>query len=217
MKDYSVNSNDRENYILSYEIKNGEIEVKVADGTVGTVPYRKENEEWIIRKMENQALNARVAPFPVIDKVFAIIQPLLLPLSVFNFVVAGGLLNGIALAIILGGTIYYPANWIRYMMKEKDIVKLKYFLENKQELNDYVENEENVLFNVSDKAKLQIMKEQYLSHQSFNINNIDNYSLEDLVKIKKNIENLKKSMEIDDSKDCSEKYLSLRIKPNKKH
>jgi len=58
MLDYSLNDNEKENFILNYEINGDEIKVNVASGDEYSVPYTKENEENIIKKMEEQISNA---------------------------------------------------------------------------------------------------------------------------------------------------------------
>lgn len=190
MKDYSTNSYDQKKYILSYKIENGKIVAKLASGELYTIPYNEENEQAVISKMEMQARNATTKPLQVMDKVLSITQPLILPIAIANFINNVGWFYGIILAVILGGAIVHPAKRIINAIKERDIRKLNYFLDNQQELNDNVDKSENMLLNVSKKAVEQIKSEQSHERKPFSINNIDNYSLKDLRTLKENIERI---------------------------
>lgn len=193
MKDYSIDSNDRNSYILSYKIENEKIVAKLANGEFYIVPDNKENEQAVISKMEIQALNAKVKPIETIEKILLILLPLSLPSAILNFIDYGGWFFGISLVIIIQVAIVYPAKHIINAAKKRDIKKLNYFLDNQQELNDNIEKNENVLQNVSKKAVDQIKSEQNQGKKPLNINNIDNYSLKDLKILKKNIEKISSS------------------------
>ena len=108
----------------------------------------------------------------------------MLPIAIMNFVNNGGWFYGMFLAIIVEGAIYYPAKTIINAIKKRDIKKLNYFLDHKEELN------ENIKLGVSKKAIKQIELQKSKNKQPFNINNIDNYSLSDLKALRENIERI---------------------------
>ena len=190
MKDYSLNYDDSKKFILSYKIENGKIVAKLASGELYTVPYSEENENKIISRMEEQARYAHPKPLKVFDKILAISQPLILPIAIINFVNNGGWFYGIILAVIAAGAIGYPAKVIINAIKKRDIKKLNYFLDNKEELNESVEKSENMKLGVSKKAVKEIELQRSENKQPFNINNIDNYSLSDLKALRENIERI---------------------------
>lgn len=190
MKDYSLNFDDSKKFILSYKMENGKIVAKLASGELYTVPYSEENENKIISRMEEQARYAQPKPLQTLDKIFTISQPLLLPIAIMTFVNNGGWFNGIILAIVAGGAIYYPAKAIINAVKKRDIKKLNYFLDHKEELNENIEKSENIKLGVSKKAIKQIELQKSENKQPFNINNIDNYSLSDLKTLRENIERI---------------------------
>lgn len=190
MKDYSLNYDDSKKFILSYKIENGKIVAKLASGELYKVPYSEENENKIISKMEEQAKHAQQKPLNPLDKILAISQPSVLPIAIINFLNNGGWYYGIILAIIAVGAICYPAKAIINAIKKKDIKKLNYFLDNKEELNESIEKSENMKLGVSKKAIKQIELQKRENKQPFNINNIDNYSLGDLKTLRENIERI---------------------------
>lgn len=194
MKDYSLNYDDSKKFILSYKIENGKIVAKLASGESCTVPYSEENENKIISRMEEQARYAQPKPLQMVDKILTISQPLMLPIAVMNFVNNGGWFYGMLLVIIFESAIYYPAktiiNAIINAIKKRDIKKLNYFLDHKEELNENIEKSENIKLGVSKKAIKQIELQKSKNKQPFNINNIDNYSLSDLKALRENIERI---------------------------
>lgn len=190
MKDYSLNYDDSKKFILSYKIENGKIVAKLASGESYTIPYSEENENKIISRMEEQARYAQPKPLQMLDKILTISQPLMLPIAIMNFVNNGGWFYVMLLAIIAGGAIYYPAKTIINAIKKRDIKKLNYFLDHKEELNENIEKSENIKLGVSKKAIKQIELQKSKNEQPFNINNIDNYSLSDLKALRENIKRI---------------------------
>ena len=81
---------------------------------------------------------------------------------------------GMFLAIIVEGAIYYPAKTIINAIKKRDIKKLNYFLDHKEELNENIEKSEkseNIKLGVSKKAikqiELQTVSYTHLYHHIF--------------------------------------------------
>ena len=90
MKDYSLNDDERKQYILSYKIEDEKIIAKLASRESYIIPYTKENEQLVIAKMEKQARKAKVKPLSLTEKILAVSQPLILPVAIFNFISNGG-------------------------------------------------------------------------------------------------------------------------------
>lgn len=190
MKDYSTLDNYKE-FILSYKIVDNKIIIKLASEDDYIIPYTKENENKIIHKMETQVMNIKLNPISSLDKLVAFFCPLVLPFAIANFINYGGWLYAIILFLIATDAIYYPIKWINYNRKRKDYEKLKIFLDNKKELNDSIENNNNMLLGLSSKVKKEIEIQQSNNKEPININNIDNYSLDDLKKLKENLLRIK--------------------------
>ena len=190
MKDYSLNYDDSKKFILSYKIENRKIIAKLASGESYVIPYSEENESTIISRMENQARLAHLKPLKQLDKIFAICLPLILLVAISNFINYGGWFNGIGLAIIAPSAIYYPAKAIKHAIKKRDLKKLRYFLDNKIELNENIEKSENMKLGVSKRAVKEIELQKSQNKQPFHINNIDRYSLNDLKNLRENIERI---------------------------
>ena len=205
MKDYSTLDNYKE-FILSYKIVDNKIIVKLASLEDYIIPYTKENENKIIHKMETQIMNIKLKPINSLDKLLAIFSPLLLPFAIANFINYGGLFYLIILAIITIDTIYYPFKWINYERKSAYVEKLKIFLDNKKELNDNIEKNDNILLGLSSKVKKEIELQQSNNKQPININNIDNYSLENLKKLRENLLRIK-SFDFDENNEETKKYV----------
>ena len=185
MKDYLLNCDDSRRNILSYKIKNGEIVAKLASGELYTIPYSDENENTIISRMEEQARKSQIMPLKKAEKNFSILMPLIiLPLSVINFLNYGGWFFATVLTTVSVTAIIYPMKMILKVIKNRELNKMKYFLKYKDELNEIIKKNNNMELGVSKKAieqiKLQINKEK----EPLNINNIDKYSLNDLMKLR---------------------------------
>lgn len=190
MKDYSLNRKDSESFILSYKIEDGNIVAKTASGELITVPYSVENENQILSKMEKQAKWAHLKPLTLGDKILTVSQPLVFPIAIFNFIHYGGLYYAILLLIVGFGAFFYPAQTISYLLKKKELEKINYFLSNKNELNECIEKCENKEIGLSKEAVKQIEIQKKEKKSPITINNLDNYSLADLKRLKENIEKI---------------------------
>jgi len=188
MKDYSMNSSEARKYILSYEIKKDKLIANLANGEIYSVPYTKENEQRIIEIMENQAKKAKVKPLKKRDNILLALEALVLPFSIIGYISNSEWYVGIAIGLIGSTALYYTGKIVSNKIKKKDIKKLTYFLENKEELNEEIKKSENITLGISKKAKNQINIERNKQNKPFNINNIDSYSLNDLKTIRDNFE-----------------------------
>ncbi len=59
MRDYSLNANERNTFILYYEKKENNLFIYLANKTVKILPYTIKREEEILSKMKNQVLKAQ--------------------------------------------------------------------------------------------------------------------------------------------------------------
>lgn len=190
MKNYSQSDLDAKQFILSYELEQGKIFVKLASGEIYSIPYTRENEKNVIARMEKQAREAQPKELKMLDKIMSVTQPLILPISIINFMNNGGWFYAFLLGIILSGAIYYPIKVIKNVLQKKDIKKMNYFLNVKEELNENIEKSENLKLGISKKAAKEIELQSSKKQEVFNINNIDNYSLNDLKTIRENIKRM---------------------------
>ena len=189
MKDYSLNRKDSESFILSYTIEDGNIVAKTASGELITVPYSVENENQILSKMEKQAKRTKLKPLTLVDKILTVSQPLVfLPIVILKLIHYGGLYNAIIALMVVVTSLYFPAQTISYLLKKKELEKINYFLSNKNELNECIEKCENKELGLSKEAVKQIEIQKKEKKSPITINNIDNYSLADLKRLKANIE-----------------------------
>jgi len=54
MKDYTINEEEKDNFILNYKIIDGQIVINLASGKTEKIYYNKENEQKILKLMEDQ-------------------------------------------------------------------------------------------------------------------------------------------------------------------
>ena len=73
-----------------------------------------------------------------------------------------------------------------YRNYEKDIIKVKTFLENQEKLNENIRKNTNMLYKVSNKTK-EVIDKVAVEDSVFTINSIDKMSLRDLKRILINI------------------------------
>ena len=190
MKNYSLNSDEAKKFILSYKIDNGKIIAKLASGELYIIPYSEKNEKTVISIMEKQARQAKPKSLNATDETIAVAMPSLLFLFIGVFVSNGGWFYSIPIAFTTVGTIYYLAKPIKNAIKKRDIKKLNYFLDHKEELNENVEKSRNMKLGISKRVFKEIEVQKSENKQPFTINNIDNYSLKDLKILKENIERI---------------------------
>lgn len=177
----------------------------------------------ILSKMEEQARKAEIMPLSDDEKRLPL-SPWILILTVFNFINFGGLLYLIVMILSFGCTIAFIINHIIYNSRKNDIKRLKFFLNNKDMLNDSIKNNDDVLMNTSKKMVKQIKLRKCQEKETFNINNIDKYSLKDLIILRDNIQSVYLSCfkyndvldnGLDEIQDSSfEKSLTLRKNKN---
>lgn len=59
MKDYSLNKEDSNFFILSYKVNNQEIILNLASGEKYKIPYTIKNEKKILKRMKKQVKNSK--------------------------------------------------------------------------------------------------------------------------------------------------------------
>ncbi len=190
MKDYSLNYEDKKRYIKNYKHKKDKIIIKFANRKKRPVLYSKENIQKIESKMEEQARKAEVKPLTPLEETLIMGCPLALPLTVTNFMDNAKFSTGLLFGLTIVGSIIFPSKYLMCFIKENDIEKLHYFLEYKKELNANINNDVNMLLNVSKKATRIIKAQLSNKKEPININNIGKYSLKDLRTIKENIDKI---------------------------
>ena len=199
MKDYSINSNQKEQFILSYEVKNGEIVAKLANRKKYVVPYTEENEKKILKRMEEQVNNARYENTYV--KVQEELKTSLIACSGF----AVGYACLITLAHIpvhwiyafyyaVGMSIVTAKNILKTVSRNKDLEKMEEFLEQKEELNNDIKEKhesKNLTLGLNSKAKKEIAERIEANEEPLNVNNVRKLKLKELRTLKANIERIK--------------------------
>lgn len=190
MKDYSLDLDDSKRFILSYKVENGKIITKLASGELLSVQYSKKKENRIITRMENQAKSAQLEPMRMSEKILTIFHSIVLPIAIVNFVSNAWWLNGLILFVVAENAIFHQIKAINHAIKRRDLKKLNYFLEHKEEINQTIELSESKRPGVSKKTGKQVDLQKSENKQPLNINNIDNYSLRDLKMLREGIERL---------------------------
>ncbi len=190
MKDYSLDLDDSKRFILSYKVENGKIITKLASGELLSVQYSKKKENRIITRMENQAKSAQLKPMRMSEKILTIFHSMVLPIAIVNFVSNSVWLNGLILFVVAENAIFHQIKAINHAIKRRYLKKLNYFLEHKEEINQTIELSESKRPGVSKKDGKQVDLQKSENKQPLNINNIDNYSLRDLKKLREGIERL---------------------------
>lgn len=194
MKDYSMNLDDRKDFVLGYDItSDGMIKIKFAKGKPWFVPYNAENEQILLAKMEKQLeknddieskLEKKVTNCFVCFLGF-VGAGLLVGTFAFNsdFVREIIITSSVACGFgIIPGILALKAN-----SKLSDLRKNVRFLEMKEKLNKVVRSEQNTLVNVSSKTKNAI-KDFPEDKPIFNINSFNYVPFSDLEQIIENVD-----------------------------
>lgn len=194
MKDYSMNLEERKDFILGYNvIKGGNIVIKFAKGESWSIPYNERNEQIVLDKMEEQVTKSGELEGKLKKKMSDYFTMFVL------FLLGGGLnaslsLTGVdAIVFIISGSVICGISLIpgilslRTKLKLDDLKKNKRFLEIERELNDNVRSNNNVLANVSSKTK-NVVKVFPEDRDIFNINSFNYVPFKDLEQIMENME-----------------------------
>ena len=193
MKDYSLNLEERKNFILGYNItKDGQIKVKFATGKSWYLPYDETNENKLLKKMEEQVAQRQDNQNGIVEgiklKTCAFIA-FLANLSVFYMISTGieqSLLFSYCFSLLeTTAMIVLSISSIRDFVLLKDLERNIKFLEMKDKLNKVVKTDENTLVDVSTKTK-NVIQEFSEEKEIFNINSFNYVSFKDLEQIMEN-------------------------------
>ena len=193
MKDYSLNLEERKDFILGYDItEEGMINIKFANGVLWPIPYNKENEKKVLEKMEKQLVNSSVIEKKLKDKLhmFSSISGALFGFTLFPFACIPDGLNiqlVISIASIAFVSSIIPGIFaIKTNNKLKDLRKNVKFLGMEEKLNKAVRNNENTLVNVSKKTK-NVVADFPEDRDVFDVNSFNYVPFKDLEQIMENV------------------------------
>lgn len=212
MKDYSGTKSSE--FILYFEEKENTIIVYFADGSKVTAPNTDENRRSLIERMENQKIEKPVEiDIHWVTKMCAYI----LPIAINNYIDA--LLNNTYVLFFLSLLTLHVTNAVQFISTKmrNNLLKEDYektmLYKNNKELFDKINLEEikKIESNCS-QAIINKIKKHSDDRQIFDINSIENYSLEELKEIKSNMEKLKIVNEFLNFKDPNEVYLDDLMK-----
>ena len=225
MLDFSENVEEQKKYVTSYRVDGKDIVINYAIGDKKRIPYTEAEEKSVLETMENQASSIYVKSPNKNEKILSVVQPaLFLPVAISNVVNNPGNTFYVIIAVCVGfGAIYFPAKVISYKIKCKEAKKINYFLKHKEELNGCLVNRKFKKYGLTEglsrKAKKGIEEEigkrynpDSTRHEQMpvNINNIECYSLKDLVQLRANIEEIKAR-----HPELSDDAMTLTMKPKK--
>ena len=183
MKYYPSREEEAKDYILNYTIKNDKIIIKYANRNVSEIPYSKTEEDRILSKMERQANRAEIKEPSTSILLSAVMQPLAFHRIVEYLMRKNGSIKESTFALLTIIATLYPAYLASYITKKSDIEKMNFFLEHKEELNEYIKNSESLPRWTSQKAINEIRKQLQDNREPITINNINNYTKEDMVEM----------------------------------
>lgn len=191
MKDYTLNSEEQKTFILNYSIIRNNIVMWLANGEKCVIPYSEKSELEVLERMERQVYQATEKENQLQLKIR--IGKLLIGLLLFG---VGGIYF-FASSLVVGKVLLFLSilSEICLLKKNKDYKEIiadieasRYFLAHKKELEIGIKNIHPDLLNLDSKiANDNVWNEEEIENQ-ININTIDGYSLEDLQKIRDNLE-----------------------------
>lgn len=182
MLDYS-NKSDKYLFITHYSIKDGLIWLEYANGDIRKVNDTPYNRSIVDQKMTEQlseALNKKnyISALSILLDVSVIALGVVLLSNEFSKELET------ALTVLEStGAICLVINAIKRNKKINELKKLKYFLENRQKLNEVIKKE-NISAGLS-KRKQGVINDS--KEEVFDFNSIDMFSLKDIKKIDTNI------------------------------
>lgn len=182
MLDYS-NKSDKYLFITHYSIKDGLIWLEYANGDIRKVNDTPYNRSIVDQKMTEQlseALNKKnyISALSILLDVSVIALGVVLLSNEFSKELET------ALTVLEStGAICLVINAIKRNKKINELKKLKYFLENRQKLNEVIKKE-NISAGLS-KRKQSLINDS--KEEVFDFNSIDMFSLKDIKKIDTNI------------------------------
>jgi len=197
MKDYSVELEEKEDFLLGYEITTDDmIILKYANGNTVRVFHTDKIEELILNKMKKQINNSNDF-LAKQDKEKNFFKN---NIMIFLFGTVISMLSRFFCVDILDYAFIYSftslcsvgficsfVKFIQVKSKLSDLEKNKRFIKMESQLNDYVKSNQNTLKNVSKKT-IDFVRYSSCDKPVFNINSFNYVPYRDLEQIMKSIE-----------------------------
>ena len=203
MKDYSMNLEEKKNFVLSYkivedtidEVKDTIIIVKFATGEEWRIPYTEGNEKKILDKMKKQVEeNSELVKKQENKRHLNIMTGIGFTFLIISSLILGnnniGELDSIAYYISGGLSTIGLLNSICRVIKSNSLIadfnKNKHFVEIEEELNKKVSSNDNVLSKTSNRTR-KMVEETLDNEPVFNINSFNYVPYSDIEQIMCNI------------------------------
>lgn len=191
MKDYSLNLEERKDFILRYDVtEDGMIKIIFAKGKPWYVPYNKENEKKILDKMRKQLDKDDMVEPKLKDRIFKNATASIILLSIALLPLYGmessSTLFLASFSSLFAGVSLIPLFLaIKNTNKLKDLRKNVKFLGMEEKLNEVVRSDENTLVDVSKKTK-NVIADFPEDREVFDINSFNYVPFKDLEQIMEN-------------------------------
>lgn len=196
MKDYSEHFENPEAFLTDVKLTNDSIVAKFPKGYKKTVEKNKENYQKFNERMEQQYLKL----IDNADKLLKKYTTSMFLIALFT-VFFTGVYYGVdtpvtidmAIAIDCGFAVSFSSVWYAKSKKEKEISLWKDYLENKEELEQALEADKDIVTDVSKKTQKRLVKQQEYISEELTENVFDTLVMDDipLSDTKKMIEQLK--------------------------
>lgn len=203
MKDYTMNKEEKNMFILNYKIKKNNIIIRLASKEKYIVPYTEENEKIILDRMKEQ-VTENIDFEKEASKEYIILTLFTIALAFTTVLLMGKylpslishptlktLISNIPSFIGLGLTSISALFSVSAQETLEDFRKNKLYLNKEEELNEKINNNQNLLSNVSTKTK-KMVETATEDKPVFDINKIDKVTLKDLKQL---LENFKRDEE----------------------
>ena len=215
MKDYTFKLEDKQTFILHYEIKDNEMILHLADGNTYVIPYTEENERRVLSKMEMQVVHTRIFKEDRHERKEKcskriIIYLIVMAINVVSLLNGGGIFSALALGCFGLAEICAVLTCIKSSAELNDAYKNTEFLEKKEELNEALKTNKNMLNNVKKETK-DYVSSIINNNEELDINKIDDVPYDQLIIMLGNLKNAK-TFNFDFSVDEEEKPAVLTKK-----
>lgn len=178
-------------FIVSYKIDKEEQTIYMwhADGEVYLAPYTEENVRKLNLKMDKQARHSSIKPRTKWQERYSYFTSGVLGATMYQAYKYHTKSDIILFAIAF---ILKAENIIskdKYFKNKQLVEKYKYLLEHKDELNRFAETADYILKNgISKKATKELESKIDEGEIAFTFNNVEKYTIDDLVQMVKNID-----------------------------
>lgn len=185
MLDHSYKEN-RIIFITNYKVENGLIHIEYANGVNSIVPDTGKNRMIINQKMKSQVEEAlNKYDLKALSLVFGV--SIFVVIIVLNLMSKQNLISNNQLYTIEGvlgiSGIYAITDYLVKSKKSKELKKLKYFIENRDKLNESIKKE-NISIGLNTKKQAYIESKE---GEVFDFSSIDKFSYKDIQNIDENI------------------------------